>query len=96
MVAHLNHGRSNSDIPSFFPDNEKAVGKAIRESGIPREEIFVTTKFIRQANVAPKATLEASLKSLGLEYVDLWLLHWPMAQIDGRLISPISHRCIFF
>lgn len=60
--------------------NEKAVGEAIRESGIPREEIFITTKLWIQDfsfDGAVKAT-ELSMERLGVDYIDLMLLHQPM------------------
>ncbi|KAK0448422.1 NADP-dependent oxidoreductase domain-containing protein [Desarmillaria tabescens] len=58
---------------------EKVIGEAIKESGIPREEFFITTKlpFNRQDRVTE--SFELSLKNLGVEYVDLYLMHWPMA-----------------
>lgn len=60
-------------------DNEAAVGKAIRESGIPRAEIFVTTKLANADHGFQTAqdALKASLERLGLDYVDLYLVHWP-------------------
>jgi diketogulonate reductase-like aldo/keto reductase len=57
--------------------NEAEVGRAVRESGVPREEIFVTTKLPPDRIKRVRATLETSLRSLGLDYVDLWLIHWP-------------------
>ena len=60
--------------------NEKAVGDAIKESGIPREEIFITTKLWIQDfsyERAIKAT-ETSMERLGVDYIDLMLLHQPM------------------
>jgi methylglyoxal/glyoxal reductase len=60
--------------------NEEDVGKAIRDSGIPRKELFVTTK-LWNADQAYDATLRAydqSLKRLGMDYVDLYLIHWPI------------------
>jgi 2,5-diketo-D-gluconate reductase A len=56
--------------------NEEAVGRGLRESGIPREELYVTTKFFPRGD-DPAADLEASLKRLGLDYVDLYIIHWP-------------------
>ncbi|CAO3564760.1 unnamed protein product [Mortierella alpina] len=65
--------------------NEKEVGEAIRESNVPREELFVTTKLWnnshRPQDVAP--ALETSLKNLGLDYIDLYLIHWPVAFKSG-------------
>ncbi|HET6297796.1 MAG TPA: aldo/keto reductase [Kribbella sp.] len=56
--------------------NETSVGRAIRSSGIPREEIFLTTKFY-PGNRDPLAEAEKSVQRLGTEYVDLYLIHWP-------------------
>jgi len=59
--------------------NEAAVGRAIAHSGIPREELFITTKLWNSdqgADSAPDA-LNLSLELLGLDYVDLYLIHWP-------------------
>ena len=64
--------------------NEESVGLGIKDTGIPREELFVTTKLWNSdqgaANVRP--ALEASLKRLGLDYVDLYLIHWPTPSRD--------------
>lgn len=57
--------------------NERQVGEALSESGIPRAEIFVTTKLPPGRAGQERATLEESLDALGLGYVDLWLIHWP-------------------
>ena len=58
--------------------NEEGVGRAIRDSGVPREELFVTTKLWNDAQRFDDAiaACEASLERLGLEYVDLYLVHW--------------------
>ena len=56
--------------------NEESVGQALRESGVPREDVFVTTKFY-PARKDPAAMAERSLKRLGIDYVDLYLIHWP-------------------
>src|SRR4051794_36206629 len=60
--------------------NEEAVGRAIAASGIPREELFVTTKLFIHTPGEEKAkrAFEASLKRLGLDYVDLYLIHQPL------------------
>ena len=57
--------------------NEREIGRAIRESGVPREEIFVTTKLAPNDAGRERKTLEGSLRALGMDYVDLWLVHWP-------------------
>jgi diketogulonate reductase-like aldo/keto reductase len=60
--------------------NERSVGQAIRESGIPRDEIFVTTKLWNtdQGHDQAGRAFAASLDRLGLDYVDLYLIHWPV------------------
>jgi diketogulonate reductase-like aldo/keto reductase len=59
--------------------NEASVGRAIRESGIPRKEIFVTSKLHndRHGYQAAKDAFEETMEKLGLEYLDLFLIHWP-------------------
>jgi len=56
--------------------NEESVGRALRESGVAREDVFVTTKFFPQRE-DPLAELEHSLRRLRVDYVDLYLVHWP-------------------
>lgn len=65
--------------------NEEAVGKAIRASGIPREEIFLTTKlWISDAGEGPtRRAFERSLERMGLDYVDLYLIHQPFNDVFG-------------
>ena len=57
---------------------EHEVGQAIRESGVPRDEIWVTTKLDNQWHHRVPDALELSLNALGLEYIDLYLMHWPV------------------
>jgi diketogulonate reductase-like aldo/keto reductase len=56
--------------------NEESVGQALRESGVPREEIFLTTKFYPRHR-DPAAEAEKSLRRLGVDHVDLYIIHWP-------------------
>lgn len=58
-------------------DNEKQVGRAIRDSGIAREQLFITTKLPPSNAGKERATIEASLAALAVDHVDLWLVHWP-------------------
>ncbi|QLQ81238.1 hypothetical protein HG537_0E05940 [Torulaspora globosa] len=67
--------------------NESAVGRAIRDSGIPREDLWITTKLVSTQHRNPKEGLEGSLKRLGLDYVDLYLIHWPVALKTDKLAS---------
>jgi 2,5-diketo-D-gluconate reductase A len=57
-------------------DNEESVGQALRESSLPREEVFITTKFY-PTNRDPAAAAEQSLRRLGVDQVDLYIIHWP-------------------
>jgi 2,5-diketo-D-gluconate reductase A len=61
--------------------NEASVGKALRESGLDRDEVFITTKFLPRAE-DPVRAVEQSLRQLGTGYVDLYLIHWPQ---DGPI-----------
>jgi diketogulonate reductase-like aldo/keto reductase len=78
----LDLGYRHIDTAALY-HNERGVGEAVRASGVPRGEIFVTTKVwnddIRADRI--EAAFEDSLRKLGLDYLDLYLLHWP---IKGR------------
>lgn len=65
--------------------NEEAVGAAIKKCGVPREELFITTKlWVQDASYeGAKKAFEDSLKKLGLEYLDLYLIHQPMGDYQG-------------
>jgi 2,5-diketo-D-gluconate reductase A len=56
--------------------NEESVGRGLRESGVPRDEVFITTKFY-PGHRNPAAEAEQSLKRLGVDHVDLYIIHWP-------------------
>jgi 2,5-diketo-D-gluconate reductase A len=65
-------------------ENERGVGRGLRASGVPRAELFVTTKFNKQWHSVDGArrACEASLRRLGLDYLDLFLVHWPNPDQD--------------
>ena len=65
--------------------NEEAVGKAVAKCGVPREELFITTKlWVQDASYeGAKAAIETSLQKLGLSYIDLYLIHQPMGDYIG-------------
>ena len=65
-------------------DNEGGVGKAIRDSGIPRDQLFVTSKLRNGAHAYDEAikAFELSAKKLGLDYLDMFLIHWPVPKQD--------------
>lgn len=65
--------------------NEKAVGQAVKKCGVPREELFITTKlWVQDASYeGAKKAIETSLNNLGLDYIDLYLIHQPMGDYIG-------------
>ncbi|EGW31833.1 uncharacterized protein SPAPADRAFT_62446 [Spathaspora passalidarum NRRL Y-27907] len=77
-LAALKNGYRHIDTAAIYK-NEEYVGEAIKDSGIPREEIYVTTKLWNTDHKRAKEALETSLKKLGLDYVDLYLIHWPVS-----------------
>ena len=80
-VTHaLKSGYTSIDTAAAYK-NEESVGRAIKDSNLPREELFITTK-VWNADQGYESTLKAfdeSLKKLQLEYIDLYLIHWPVA-----------------
>ena len=72
----LEVGYRHFDTATIY-GNEREVGRAIRDSGVPRDAVFVTTKLPPERADRPRETLHASLDALGLDAVDLWLVHWP-------------------
>lgn len=86
VTAALNAGYRLLDTAAAYR-NEAAVGEAIRKSGIAREELFITTKLWIQdapAEENTKRAFDASLRKLGLEYVDLYLMHQPFGDTYGQ------------
>lgn len=84
VLAAIKSGYRLVDTASFY-QNESAVGNAIRKSGVPREELFVTTKLWVQDTgyEKTKTAFERSLKELQLEYLDLYLIHQAMGDYYG-------------
>lgn len=81
----LEAGYRSLDTAAAY-QNEEAVGRAVRSSGIPRDELFITTKLWIQSN-GDRDTLPAfenSLQNLGMDYVDLYLIHQPFGDVYGE------------
>jgi len=83
VTTALEAGYRSIDTAKIY-DNEKGVGEAVRASGLAREELFVTTKLWNdeQGYDAALKGFDASLSRLGLDYVDLYLIHWPAPSAD--------------
>ena len=87
VSAALEMGYRLIDTASVY-GNEAAVGRAIAASGIPRAELFVTTKLANadQGVTSTQNACKASLERLGLDYLDLYLIHWPAPQL-GKYVD---------
>lgn len=85
VVWALESGYKMIDTASMY-GNERNVGKAIQESGIPRDELFITTKVWEtdQGYDNTIIALEKSLKKLKLSYIDLYLIHWPRSNLRNE------------
>jgi 2,5-diketo-D-gluconate reductase A len=87
VLAALEIGYRLIDTAAVY-GNEAAVGRAIAASGIPRAELFLTTKLANadQGLTSTQNACKASLERLGLDYVDLYLIHWPAPQL-GKYVD---------
>jgi 2,5-diketo-D-gluconate reductase A len=87
VVAAVEAGYRHIDTAARY-GNERGVGEGVRRSGIPREQLFITTKLdgVFQGDDRAIGGLDESLERLGLDYVDLLLIHWPLPQ-RGQYVS---------
>jgi 2,5-diketo-D-gluconate reductase A len=76
VACALEVGYRHLDTATMYR-NERDIGRAVRESGVARQELFVTTKLAPNDAGRERKTLEGSLRALDMDYVDLWLVHWP-------------------
>nr|WP_223124441.1 aldo/keto reductase [Catellatospora chokoriensis] len=83
VTTALEAGYRSIDTAKIY-GNEQGVGRALRASGLPREQLFVTTKLWNTEHQYDKAlrAFDDSLASLGLDYLDLYLMHWPVPSQD--------------
>lgn len=89
VLAALRAGYRHIDTARIY-GTESAVGNAIQKSGVPREEIFLVTKLWNNSH-EPRdvgAALDDSLRDLGTEYVDMYLMHWPSPFQRGEAMMP--------
>jgi diketogulonate reductase-like aldo/keto reductase len=80
----LKEGYRHIDTAKLYR-NEESVGKAVLDSGIPRADIFITTKLWPTDAFDVETAFEASLKKLGTGYIDLYLVHWPVPLLGSRV-----------
>ncbi len=78
VKAAIKNGYTSIDTAAIYK-NEEGVGQAIKESGVPREELFITSKLwnSEQGYESTLKAFESSMEKLGLDYLDLYLIHWP-------------------
>ncbi|MBP2258765.1 diketogulonate reductase-like aldo/keto reductase [Virgibacillus campisalis] len=82
VSSALKAGYRHIDTASYY-ENENGVGKAIKDSGIPREKLFITTKVWNDDHGYDRTlqAFEKSMEKLNMDYVDLYLIHWPIPEI---------------
>lgn len=84
VLSALEAGYRSIDTAAIY-HNEEGVGRALAKAGIPREELFITTKlWVQPSADNTRRAFEASLKRLGLDYVDLYLIHQPFGDLFGE------------
>jgi 2,5-diketo-D-gluconate reductase A len=76
VAAALGAGYRHVDTATMY-GNEEEVGRAVRDSGLPRQDVFLTSKLRAGDAGRERAELTRSLRALGTDYLDLWLIHWP-------------------
>ncbi|MFI8417164.1 2,5-didehydrogluconate reductase DkgA [Serratia sp. NPDC078593] len=81
VTTALEVGYRSIDTAAIYK-NEEGVGNALQSTSIARNELFITTKLWNDDQADPQAALETSLKKLQLDYVDLYLIHWPRPEQD--------------
>jgi 2,5-diketo-D-gluconate reductase A len=79
VLAALSAGYRHIDTATMYA-NEGDVGRAVRDSGLDRSEVFITTKIRPSDAGKARSVLRLSLDALGTDYLDLWLVHWPPSQ----------------
>lgn len=88
VLCALENGYRSIDTAQAY-GNEEAVGQAIKDSGIPRDKLFITTKLwiTDVCYEGAKKAFAASLEKLGLDYLDLYLIHQPVSRLLRRMES---------
>jgi len=82
VLAALAAGYRHIDTATMYA-NEAEIGRALQDSGLDRAEVFITTKIRPSDAGRASSVLRQSLRALGTDYIDLWLVHWPPSQKGG-------------
>jgi len=82
VTAALDIGYRHIDTAAMYR-NEAEIGRGLADSGLGREQVFLTTKIQAERFADARSTLEGSLSALGVDSVDLWLAHWPPSDVVG-------------
>lgn len=95
VLEALNQGYRHIDCATAY-GNEQEVGEAIKQSGVPRQELFITTKLAQTWHEPThvEASLAENLKALQLDYVDLYLMHFPHAYKAGNNHAQFDIRAV--
>lgn len=96
LLSAIQAGYRHFDTASVY-GTEEAVGRAVWDSGLPRDDFFLTTKLWKDQMDDPMVAFQASLKALGTDYVDLYLIHWPRPDLereDWRELDRKVWRCL--
>ncbi|KAL3462129.1 putative aldo-keto reductase [Aspergillus heterothallicus] len=94
IIHALKHGYRMIDTAQYYYV-EDVIGEAVRASGVPRSEITLVTKFWSEWHHDPATALQRSLDALGLEYIDIFLMHWPCAATPDGEYLPLSAKPSF-
>jgi len=92
VMNALEAGYRHIDTAMFY-GNERGIGEAIRRSGVPRDELFITTKLWNSDHGYHNtiAAFNESLERLGLDYIDLYLIHWPVEELRNESWRALVH-----
>lgn len=83
VITALQAGYRHIDTAAAY-GNEHEVGMGIVASGVPRDQVWITTKLNNPDHKRAAEALESSLKNLGVDHIDLWLMHWPSSTIGSQ------------
>lgn len=96
LLSAIQAGYRHFDTASVYR-TEEVLGRAVRNSGLPREEFFLTSKLWKDQMDDPMAAFQASRKALGTDYLDLYLIHWPRPDLersDWKELDRKVWRCL--